>query len=103
MPSLSQKTGIAYIPLYTLAKRRISDIASASPKVSKEEHEDFEKSYEDGDNSEISRYQMYHPNSALLSNFLSDSPLPDSPLPDSYQPALKHSSIQHFLDCPDPP
>jgi len=47
---------------------------------------------------------MYHPNSALLSNSsLSDSPLPDSPLSDSYQPALKHSSIQHFLDCPDPP
>ena len=48
---------------------------------------------------------MYHPtcNSTLLSDSsLSDFLLPDSPLPDVYQPALKHSSIDCFLDCPDP-
>ena len=53
------KTGIAYIPLYTLSKRRISAIASASPKFSKEEHENFEKCYEAGANSDNSRYQMW--------------------------------------------
>ena len=110
MPNLAQKTGIAYIPLYTPAKRRISAIASASPKFSKEEHENFGKCYEAGANSDESRYQvwlkMYHPtcNSTLLSDSsLSDFLLPDSPLPDVYQPALKHSSIDCFLDCPDPP
>ena len=49
---------------------------------------------------------MYHPtcNSTLLSDSsLSDFLLPDSPLPDVYQPALKHSSLDRFLDCPDPP
>ena len=57
MPNLAQKTGIAYIPLYTPAKRRISAIASESPKFSKEEHENFGKCYEAGANSDDSRYQ----------------------------------------------
>ena len=63
-----------------------------------------------GANSDDSRYQvwlkMYQPtcNSTLLSDSsLSDFLLPDSPLPDIYQPALKHSSLDGFLDCPDPP
>ena len=110
MPNLAQKTGITYNPLYTPAKHRISAIASARPKFSKEEHENFGKCYEAGANSDDSRYQvwlkMYHPtcNSTLLSDSsLSDFLLPDSPLPDVYQPALKHSSLDGFLDCPDPP
>ena len=49
---------------------------------------------------------MYHTtcNSTLLSDSsLSDFLLPDSPLPDVYQPALKHSSLDGFLDCPNSP
>ena len=36
--------------------------------------------------------QMYHPEMLQL----------DSPLPSSYQPAVKQSSLGHFLVCPDP-
>ena len=96
---LAQKTGIAYIPLYTPAKRRISDLTSvASSAISEDELEDFQSFYEEGGDSENPRYQrwvkMYHPESLLLSG---------SPLPVLYQPALKHSTIDQFLDCPDPP
>ena len=97
MPCLAQKTGIAYIPLYTRAKRRISDLASACSTFTEEEQEVFEMCYQDSDSSDNPRYQMwqkmYHPDSVLLSV---------SPLPEPYRPVLKHSSISHFLDCPDP-
>lgn len=96
MPNLAQQTGIAYIPLYTPAKRRVSDLPSAT--FTEEEQEHFERCYEDGGSSENPQYQiwlkMYHPDSLLSS---------DSPLLKPYQPALKQSSIGKFLDCPDPP
>ena len=104
-PCTKQKTSIAYIPLYTPAN---FSHCVCKPKILEREHKNFGKCYETGANSDNSRYQMwlqiYHPNSALLSGSpLSDLPLPDSPFPEFYQPALKHSSIDHFLDCLNPP
>ena len=95
---LAQKTGIAYIPLYTPAKRRIADRTSASSAFSEDELEDFQSFYEEGGDCENPRYQkwlkMYHPESLLLSG---------SPLPVSYLPAVKHRYMDQFLDCPEPP
>ena len=94
-PSLAEKTGVAYIPLYTPAKRRISGSTSCI-NFTEEEQEEFEECFEEGTgNREDSRYQlwinMYHPHSSLIA---------DSPLPLSYQPAVKHSSIGNYLECP---
>ncbi len=92
---LAQKTGIAYIPLYTPAKRRISDHISASSTFSEDEQEEFQKVYEDGGTSDNPRYQlwlrMYRPDSLLMSG---------SPLPECYQPVIRHSSIDQFLASP---
>ena len=91
---LAEKTGIAYIPLYTPAKHRIS--AVTAPSFGEDEHNEFESFYEDGSESDHPRYQtwlrMYHPEALLLSG---------SPLPASYQPALKHGSFDKYLDCPE--
>ena len=97
VPNLSTKTGITYIPLYTPAKRRISDRVYSCAKFTNEEHEDFQRVYDSSSETDNPKYQswlsMYHP----------DSLLSDSPFPRSYQPALKQSSLAQFLDCPDPP
>ena len=95
VPNLSTtKTGITYIPLYTPAKRRISDRVYSCAKFTNEEHEDFQRVYDSSSETDNPKYQswlsMYHP----------DSLLSDSPLPRSYQPALKQSSLAQFLDCP---
>ena len=48
-PSLAQKTGIAYIPLYTPAKRRVSHPGIENVTFTEEEEDDdFEMCYEEG-------------------------------------------------------
>ena len=98
--ALAQKAGIAYIPLYTPAKRRITSFTPASSTFTDEEHENFTMCYEEEGacNFEDSRYHMwlktYHPDSSLVI---------DSPLPTSYHPAVKYSAIGNYFDCPSPP
>ena len=46
MPNLAKKTCLAYIPLYTHMKRRVSGLCYAN--LSEEEQEDFERCYEEG-------------------------------------------------------
>ena len=78
-----------YIPLYTRAKCRVSDVVSAS---SKDEQEEFHQEHEDGGTSKYKLWlRMYRPDSLLMSG---------SPLPDTYQPLIRHSSMDQFLDSP---
>lgn len=97
VPKLATSSGIAYIPLYTPVKRRISDSADSRFKFTAEEQEEFQRIYDDADEADCPRYQswlkMYHP----------DTLLSDSPLMTSYQAAVKQSSLGQFLTCPDPP
>ncbi len=83
------------MPLYTPAKRRISDVTSS--KFTEGKQENFQKVYDSRGETDNPKYQtwvkVYHPNSLPL----------DSPLPKSYQPAVKQSSLKQFLNCPDPP
>ncbi len=69
LPNLAQKTGIAYIPLYTPVKRRV---CGSNATFTEEEQEEFEACYEEGGSSKSPRYQtwmqMYHSDS-LLSRF----------------------------------
>ena len=55
MPDLASRSGLAYIPLYTPAKRRIS---GSQDTFSTEEHEVFEACYESESYSENPRYQV---------------------------------------------
>lgn len=43
--SLCQKTGMLYIPLYTLIKRRISEVSVTSPSFTQSELLEFEQYY----------------------------------------------------------
>ncbi len=81
------------MPLYTPAKRRISDVTSS--KFTEGEQENFQKVYDSRGETDNPKYQVkvHHPDSLPL----------DSPLPKSYQPAVKQSSLKQFLNCPDPP
>ena len=108
VPNLATKSKIAYIPLYTPVKRRISNSEGLCCKFTEKEQDEFQRLYEysddeddsgDGDGDEEGRkdnpryrswLQMYHPEMLQL----------DSPLPSSYQPAVKQSLLGHFLICP---
>lgn len=86
--NLAQKSGVAYIPLYTPAKRRIPSLYLT---FTDEELEYFEECFEDGTgNREDSRYQawlrMNHPDVSF------------SVVSPPYKPAEKHSSLGNFLD-----
>lgn len=60
-PNLAQETDIAYIPLYTPAKRRVSNQGIVNVTFTEEEEEDFKLCYEEGGawNLESLRYQQW--------------------------------------------
>ena len=90
--NLASDTGIAYIPLYTPIKRRISIRATVedSPLIVS--------------NLSDSQFGNLHlADSHLSDSHLSDPLLSDSPLPTSYQPAVRQSSLGQFLTCPAVP
>ncbi len=92
VPNVATKTGNAYMPLYTPAKRRIPNLECS--KFTEEEQEDFQRVYDSRSETDDPKYQswlrMYHPDSLLFD-------------PRSYQPAVRQSSLDQFFDCPDPP
>ena len=97
VPSLALKTGIAYIPLYTPAKRRVSHPGIRNVTFTEEEEDDFRLCYEEGGHYNFGsrRYQQWlkvnHPTSPC-----------DSPV-SVYKPMEKHSSIRPLLNSPTIP
>ena len=77
---IATKAGVAYVPLYTPVKRRLSNSANVCIKFTEEEQEEFQQMYDDvsddddyngGDNPRYRSWlQMYH------FEMLSDSPCP---------------------------
>ena len=95
--NLAAQSGVAYIPLYTPAKRRLS-CSSSITAFAEEEMECFDTCFEEGTGDrDDSQYQawlkMYYPEAL--------SPV-NSPLSAVYLPAVKHTSIGDFLDSPPP-
>ena len=87
VPSLSGKHGMAYIPLYTPMKRRVSQSAPYSLSVS----------------SEDLMYNHHDPESLKYDLIMSESSESSQPQLESFGTAVYQSGISKFLDIPTPP
>lgn len=96
--NLCQKTGISYIPLYTPVKRRISEVAVASPRFTQSELLEFEQCCDNGQTCENPCYKLW------LETYWPELPLlHESPPLSRHRQAELHSTLSPFLALPDPP